>query len=189
MNMIRLIKRILLALLFCTPISLYAQQQHFTFELGLNHPINFENRNISEDAAGLYVQSHWKLDNRPLVFNLMLVYNQYTIAKKDVFVIPNNTSASVIFFDRYFKSAALRLIPSLRYEILHRDKFDLYGEIGVGVSHTDIEDGFFKDNTHYYVATMPRAGAILFNHLNVSFEYYLFNKNLNRGTLSIGYLF
>ncbi len=187
--MTRLIKFTLLAFLLCTPISLFAQQKQFSLELGLNHPINFENRNISNDAAGLYLQSHWKSNKHPLVFNLLLAYNQYTVAKKDVFVIPNSTGGTAIYFDRYFKSGALRLIPSLRYEILHRDKFDLYGEIGVGVSHTEIEDGLFNSDARYYMSTMPRVGAILFNHFNVSLEYYLFNKDLNRGTISIGYLF
>lgn len=189
---------LVLAVCFTLPVS---AQRHksFTFEIGVNHPVDLGDTSV--DVGGMfggYIQFSKMLKQTPLSIDCSLAYTQFNKTTNiNDYQLVEDDWVQTGSHKRYEETWALSLIPSLNYHFYRTKKVDAYAGLGLGVSINAIDSydaspgpGYASDDSDpIYLTSLPRIGVLIANHLNISFEYYLFHKNLNRGSIAIGFVF
>lgn len=190
-----------IVLLFIVALPVAAQRnRNFTFEIGVNHAVNLGENPVSlGDMLGGQIQGSWMLGKSPLSIDLALSYTRYNEGADIDYYVQSGDNWN---YDRsstsYDSTWALSLIPSINYHFYRNNTIDAYAGIGIGLSITRFESEGDADpgpsiNIHdvddVYTPALPRIGVLLYNHLHIGFEYYLYHKNANRGSLTIGYVF
>lgn len=185
------LKCTLALLIMCIALPVAAQRKkRLTFEVGFNHPVNLGERSNEEDVLCLYFQTSYMLKNKPLSIDFRIGLTSYSYTNDTSWDWVEDDGTQIhLPFTQVWETNEMHLIPSLTYHF-HESKYvDAYASWGIGLAINNLGYGIFNEGRKYYTVNTPRVGVLLFNHLNLSFEYYLFHKNMNHGEISIGYVF
>lgn len=177
-------------LIFCVALPMAAQRKKtMTYELGLNNTIISSYKGMEPRTGSLYFQMSRMIKKTPISIDFTLSINAIDVEKKRIVHIMNDDVVEERLVTYDDEPGILSFIPSVNYHFYRTKKVDAYAGVGVGGSLNIFEEDILHDELRTYVTTMPRVGILLFNHLNISFEYYAYYKRYNRGTLSLGYVF
>lgn len=176
--------------MFCVALPMAAQRKKkMTYELGLNQVINLGETKADYGTCSFYFQMSRMINKTPLSIDFTLALNSFNIEKKANLMVFTDEGSQELTTKYNAETGAISVIPSINYHFYRNKKIDAYAGIGLGASFNVIERDFLNDELRTYATTMPRVGVLLFNHLNISFEYYAYYKRYNRGSLSVGYVF
>lgn len=188
--MIKAIRFCVVVLMFCVALPMVAQRKKkMTYELGLNQVINLGETKADFGTGSFYFQMSRMIKKTPLSIDFTLAFNSFNVERKTNIMVFTDEGSQEAIVEYDTETGAISLIPSLNYHFFRNKKIDAYAGIGLGASFNAIERDFLNDELRTYATTMPRIGMLLFNHLNISFEYYAYYKRYNRASLSVGYVF
>ncbi len=186
----KLIRFCVIVLMLCTAFPLAAQRKKtMIYELGLNRSINLGDRNTDSKKYNLYFQMSRMIKKTPISIDFTLAFNTFKVEREGTYTEDIGDGPRIFSFTYDDETSALSLIPSINYHFYRNKQIDAYAGIGIGASFNAFNHNIVSDNLRTYATTMPRIGALFFNHINISFEYYAYYKKYNRGTFSFGYVF
>ena len=170
-------KKLLATFLLLTISSLvFAQKKTVQIEAGINYPIGLKKDGNKENHIGLYANGIYNFPNSPLSAKLRLSYDSYT-------VVMNEYSNSP------FNGRSLVVLPSINYNFPTSSKVEFYAGVGAGVSIDNMDRGVFNNEKKCHAVCAPQLGVNIINHINLSAQYNITQKDFSRLMLGIGYIF
>lgn len=163
-------KTVILFLFLLGPTILLAQQndvKKINFELGLSHSIAAQERGVKniDYKPGLYFEGRYHLSSHPVNVGLQLDYSTFT---------------------RYSKFRSFSILPVADYNFRNGNKVNPFAGLGAGIAFNNL-NGVFNDGFQTNFCLMPRVGIRFINHLNLSCDYQLINKDYSHMNLKFGF--
>ena len=135
-----------------------------------------EKNGNKENHIGFYANGIYNFTNSPLSAKLRLSYDSYT-------VVMNEYSNSP------FNGRSLVILPSVNYNFPTSSKVEFYAGVGAGVSIDNMDRGVFNNGKKCHAVCAPQLGVNIINHINISAQYNITQKDFSRLMLGIGYIF
>lgn len=166
-------KIIVLFLMSFIFITVFSQERKIKLELGANYPLGLNSKTNAENHIGFYVSGIYDFHNNPFSLNIKLSYDSYTINKDDY----------------NYNGRSTYLLPYIDYNIKISNKTSFYVGMGAGISADNINKGVFNNGYKIRFLASPQIGMLFYNHIKVSSQYIISNKNTSRLMLGVGYMF